>query len=42
MTQREQADQRPQGEPATPMTCMDLLTDDPTCCLPGDTVVAAT
>src|ERR687887_2112199 len=47
MTERERINQRPGAEPATQregrsMTCMDLMTDNPTCCLPSDTVVAAT
>jgi hypothetical protein len=40
MTERERIDQRPSAEPATQrecrsMTCMDLMADKPTCCLPS-------
>src|SRR5919198_2886183 len=47
MTERERINQRPGAEPATQregrsMTCMDLMTGNPTCCLPTDTAVAAT
>jgi CBS domain-containing protein len=47
MTEREQIDQQANAEPAPQresqsMTCEDLLTDNPTCCLPSDMVVAAT
>jgi CBS domain-containing protein len=38
MTERERIDRRA----GRPMLCGDLMTDNPTCCLPSDTVVAAT
>jgi len=46
MTERERVDQRsgpeqldePQG---VARTCLDIMTDNPTCCLPSDTIVAA-
>jgi CBS domain-containing protein len=47
MTERERINQQPSAEPAPqragqPMMCLDLMTDNPICCLPSDTVVAAT
>jgi CBS domain-containing protein len=47
MTERERINQQPSAEPAPQresqsMTCQDLMTDNPTCCLHSDTVVTAT
>jgi CBS domain-containing protein len=38
MTERERTNAREDRS----MTCMDLMTDNPACCLPSDTVVAVT
>jgi CBS domain-containing protein len=46
MTERERVDQRSgieqPDQQGLPKTCLDFMTDNPTCCLPSDTVVAAT
>src|SRR5215210_4499828 len=46
MTERERVDQmsgtEQSDQPGLPNTCLDLMTDNPTCCLSSDTVVAAT
>jgi len=46
MTERERVDQMSGTEQSEqqglPKTCLDFMTDNPTCCLPSDTVVAAT
>jgi CBS domain-containing protein len=46
MTQRERVDQMSGIDQSDlqglPKTCLDLMTDNPTCCLPSDMVMAAT
>ena len=47
MTERERVDQMSSTDQSdlqqgAPTTCLDLMTDNATCCLPSDTVVAAT